>query len=164
MAPKRGETPQALAFHRQYAELMSQPPYSEATSPYLLHKCCVQGSPKIEVTAAVIKQWWGKYRVVEGQTRITSARELQERYGDSMAHYAVEHPTPFKLCQALAKREHPICIDDSIAKEWLRTYGGQGALVPVNSAGHLELQYGDRIRANLENKTSAELASWCRHA
>ena len=35
-----------------------------------------------------------------------------------------------------------------------------GALVNVNSAGHLELQYGDRIRATLENKTAGELSSW----
>ena len=62
---------------------------------------------------------------VEGQVRITSASDLEERYGHSMAHYAVEHPTPFKLCKALRDRDPPICIDDSIAKEWLRTYGGQ---------------------------------------
>ena len=67
---------------------------------------------------------------MEGQVRITSASDLEERYGHSMAHYAVEHATPFKLCKALRDRDPPICIDDSIAKEWLRTYGGQlgGAL------------------------------------
>ena len=64
MAPKKGEIPQALAFHREYAERMTQPPYSEATSPFLLHKCCINASPKIDVTAATIKQWWGKYREV----------------------------------------------------------------------------------------------------
>ena len=74
MAPKKGETPQALAFHREYAERMTHPPYSEATSPFLLHKCCINGTPKIEVTAATIKQWWVKYRTVQLVVNVWKSR------------------------------------------------------------------------------------------
>jgi hypothetical protein len=160
MAPKGAATLNAEELQAQYSQLLSQPPYGEATSAYFLHKVLQQHVPPIRVTHGTVKQWWNKFRVSAGDIRLTSAAELQERYGDSIGHYAVEYPTAFKLCAALRLRVPPICIDDSIAKEWLRQYGGQRDVVSVHSAGHLELLHGDRIRMVMPMNSADGLASW----
>ena len=92
--------------------------------------------------------------------RVTSAAELEELYGDTIRHYAVEYPTAFKLCKVLRERSPPICISDRSAKDWLRSYGGQAVIEKVNSAGHLEMGYGDRIRAHTQFNSPDALASW----
>ncbi len=76
-------------------------------------------------------------------------------------HLVVEYPTGFKLCQALRGKDPPLYVSDGIAKEWLRKFGGHGDLKYVNNAGHLEIQYGDRIRANAPREPAADaLCSW----
>ena len=156
MAPKP-QISSALELQTKYSELLTQAPYVDAHSPFLLHKVL---STSFRITAGVVKQWWSKYRVSEGEVRLTSAAELEELYGETIRHYALEHPTAFKLCKALRERSPPICISDSGAKQWLRSYGGQAVIANVNSAGHLEMRYGDRIRTNMPFNSPDALASW----
>ncbi len=92
MAPKVQIT-SALELQTKYSELLRQAPYADAHSPFLLHKVL---STSFRITAGVVKQWWSKYRVSEGEVRVTSAAELEELYGDTIRHYAVEYPTAFK--------------------------------------------------------------------
>ena len=123
-------------------------------------KCCSQRQPPIPVTVGTVKQWWLKHRVSEGSIRLTTAAELEQQYGASIKHYAVEYPSAFRLCKALRERDPPICIDDKVAKDWLRTQAGNSDIVWVNSAGHLEMHCGDRIRASMPFSSADVLASW----
>jgi len=101
-----------------------------------------------------------KYRVSEGSIRLTSAAELEQQYGATIKHFAVEYPSAFKLCAALRARDPPICIDDRIAKDWLKMHAGHSDIVLVHSAGHLEMHCGDRIRGNMPFNCADALASW----
>ena len=39
-----------------------------------------------------------------------------------------------------------VFVSDGVAKQWLSRFGGWGSLRVLQSAGHLESQYGERIR------------------
>ena len=58
-------------------------------------------------------------------------------------------------------RAPPVHVSDGVLKEWFKRYFGT---TPVNSAGHLELNFGDRIREHEATKTfdAAALRVWLR--
>ena len=74
---------------------------------------------------------------------------------------AVESPTPYRLSRVLKARTPPLYVSDAVLKQWFLRYFDA---VPINSAGHLELQYGDRIREDAEAKSlqTADLRKWQR--
>ena len=76
--------------------------------------------------------------------KVSSSAELQEKYGDVVAVLAEENPSSHKLCQALKRRTPPVYVTDGVAKEWFKHH--RGDLEYINSAGHLELICGARIR------------------
>ena len=57
---------------------------------------------------------------------------------------AAENSSAYTLCRALKKRAPPVYVTDGVAKEWFKRY--RGDLQYINSAGHLELICGARIR------------------
>ena len=160
MAPKGKALKQlsAAELHEKYGAELREPPYVHAASPYLLQKLLVAGN--IQCTYGAVRTWWTQYRVVDSGDRLTSAEALQEQYGSIIAHYAVEHATPFKLCQALLRHDPPICISDAVAKQWLLKYGGQEGVKLINNAAQLELECGERIRACMAFDNGDALASW----
>ena len=96
MAPKSKAKPKAKALAKpiflstdelqaQHGELLSQSPYTECPSPFLLHKALHQRRPIIHVTVGVAKEWCKKYRVGAQQVGVSSAKELQDNYGDRVA-------------------------------------------------------------------------------
>ena len=93
-----------------------------------------------------------------------TAAELQHQYGETLRELAVQHPTAYKLCQVLRKREPPIFVSDGVAKQWFKKFYWEDQLQHVDNAGHLELRYGDRIRAEarMEELSGATLAAWLR--
>ena len=98
-----------------------------------------------------------KYRVPEGAQTVSSARDLEERYGDTIRHLGLEYPTAYKFCRALREMEVPVCISDSIAQVWLQKYARHGDIRYVQNAGHLKAQYGDRIRAEAPSDATADV-------
>ncbi len=42
----------------QHGELLRQAPYSEAASPYFLHKALTKRTPPIAVSHGTVKEWW----------------------------------------------------------------------------------------------------------
>ena len=70
---------------------------------------------------AAVKNWIGKYRIASGGYSINTAEELQDQYGSSILPLAREHPTDYKLTNALLKRDPPIVITDAVARVWLRS-------------------------------------------
>ena len=65
------------------------------------------------------------------------------------------------LLKVLKARTPPLYVSDEVLKQWfLRYFDAE----PINSAGHLELKYGDRIREHAEAATfeAADLRLWLR--
>ena len=98
----------AAQLHAKYAQLLSQPPFSEATSAYHLHKALTGRQPPIAVSEAAVKQWWCTHRVTVDAAPLKSAQELEDKYGQTVRELAVAHPTAFRLVQVLRKRDPPI--------------------------------------------------------
>ena len=159
MPPKVGLT--AAELQAQYGDVLSAPPLSEAGSPFLLHSALTQRQPPIAVSHAAVKVWWGKYKVAPGAEAVQSAQDLEDRHGAGIKHLVAEHPTAYKLCKALRERDPPLFVSDGIAKEWLRKFGGHGDLVYIDSAGHLETRYGERIRADVPQE-QLQVESLCK--
>ena len=97
---------------------------------------------------------------MEGAVKITSSVELQEKYGDVVQLLVAEHHTAYRLCKALRNRTPPVSVTDGVAKEWFKRYHSDLKL--VNSAGHLELLHGDRIRQECSDMNALALRNWLR--
>ena len=118
---------------------------------------------KISVTHSTVKTWWAKYRQAPAASScINSAKELHEKHGAELQELLPKYGTRYKLCQVLRKREPPLFVSDGIAKVWLEKYAKQEELTTVMNAGHLEMQYGARIRARRPAEVSdgKALSEW----
>ena len=118
--------------------------------------------PPIVVSSAAVKVWWGKHKVMAGTEGIQSAKRLEELHGDSIRPIALEHNSAYKLCRVLSQRQPPIFVTDGVAKQWLRQFGPSGQLKYIDNAGHLESEYGERIRLHfgVETVDSNKLLEW----
>ena len=105
----------------RYGAVLSQPPYSEVATPYLLRCAPQEREPAVEVSLKAVTVWWNKYKVPANAVSVASANALEELYGDSIRHLALENPTSYKLCGALRRREPPICVTDKIATVWRKS-------------------------------------------
>ena len=79
---------------------------------------------------------------------MTTAAELQAQYGDVVRAELGDCATPYRICGALRRKTPPLYVSQPVLTAWLREYGGEQALAQADSAGHLELWWGDRIRAD----------------
>ena len=93
----------------------------------------------------MLKVWFSKQALPPDTVTVSSAVELEQQYGDLVRAFAASHASKYKLCRALLTATPPVRITDGIAKEWLRRYGQD--LQYINSAGHLEMLCGERIRS-----------------
>ena len=132
----------AQQLHEQYHDLLQQPPFSDAPTPYRLHQALVQRG--INVTHQVCKTWWNKYRI-SVEVSVKSAKELDEKYSHIVKPLAVENRTAHKLCAAMREHDPPVYVTDGVAKRWLEMYFGP--MQNIEIAGHLETLYGKRLRA-----------------
>ena len=133
----------AVAFEEKHGDLVRRE-FSEYTTAYTLQKALEKRRPPIRVSVAMLRVWFGKITLPEGAVKVSSSTELQALYGEELDSLAEENPSAYKLRQALKKRSPPVYITDGIAKEWFKRYRGE--LQYINSAGHLELTCGARIR------------------
>ncbi len=72
----------AQQLQEQHGHLLLQPPYSEATSAYFLHRALTASG--FVVSQAAVRQWWNKYKLAVGQGALRSAQELEDQHGDSI--------------------------------------------------------------------------------
>ena len=128
----------ARELQEQYGELLCQPPYQQCSTGYILQQALASRQPPIPVSVQVATVWLMKYRVPEGAQTVSSAQDLEERYGDTIRHLGLEYPSAYKFCRALREMEVPVCISDSIAQVWLQKYARHGEVRYVQNAGHLE--------------------------
>ena len=93
--------------------------------------------PPIVVSRAALEQWMKRSIKPADAITVSSADDLQERYGDLVKGLVLVHATAYKLCQALRSQAPAVYCSDGIAKQWIKKYGSE--LQHINSAGHLEL-------------------------
>ena len=147
----------------RHGAILSQPPLLDVTSAIVLRKRLLDRKPSIKVGVAVCRGWLQQYRPIEGAVKIESAEDLEEKYGDLTRQYAVDNPTAYLLCKAYRARTPPVFITDGVAKQWFLKYCG-GDTTHIDCAGHLEMQYGQRIRddSDANGLDSAALSAWLR--
>ena len=147
----------------RYGAILSQPPLLDVTSAVVLRKRLLDRKPSIKVGVAVCRGWLQQYRPNESAVKIESAADLEEKYGDLTRQYAVVNPTAYLLCKAYRARTPPVHFTDGVAKQWFLKYCG-GDTTYIDSAGHLEMQYGQRIRDDSDSNglDSEALSAWLR--
>ena len=114
------------------------------TKMVLLSKHCLRGGL---IGAKAMIMWFAKFRLPSDAVTVSSAEELHRRYGDILPALATQNPTSYRLMRVLKARTPPLYVSDAVLRQWLLRYFDAE---PVNSAGHLELKYGDRIREHAE--------------
>ena len=132
----------AVQFEAQYGDLVRRE-YAEKSTPYTLRRALEGRCPPVRVSEYMLKVWFATQASPPGTVTVSSAAELDEQYGDVVRAFAITHASAYKLCRALLTATPPLRITDYLAKQWLRRYG---QLQYINSAGHLEMHCGDRIR------------------
>ena len=149
------------AFEEQYGDLVRQD-FSQYTTAHTLRKALEDRHPTVNVSVGVLKVWLATKNIPEEAVKVSSCTELQEQYGKVLKSLAEENPTAYKLCIALKRRSPPVCITEGIAKEWFKRHCGE--LQYINSAGHLELVCGARIREakDTADMEPTELMVWLR--
>ena len=137
----------AKQLQEQYGELLQSPPLSECPSAYLLHSALSSRRPPIDVSMAAVKTWWQKYKHGQIQLSVSSAKELQEKYGDIVKALAVNNSSSYLLVKALRDGEPAVYISDGVARQWLKLYFN---LSQIDNAGHLETRYGELLREHIK--------------
>ena len=148
----------AAELQRLHGGLLATAPYVDL-SPYRLVKALAEQG--IIITEPLARMWASKYRTPAGAERMESADELEERYGDDARRLVAGDMTAYKLCVAFRRRSPKVFMSDSVAKAWLAKYGGVAAVQQVLTAGHMELWYGARVRAEFHGYLNAStLRPW----
>ena len=147
----------AAELQRLHGGLLATAPYVDL-SPYRLVKALAEQG--IIITEPLARMWASKYRTPAGAERVESADELEERYGADARELVAGDMTAYKLCVAFRKRSFKVSMSDSVAKAWLAKYGGVAAVQEVLTAGHMELWYGARVRAEFDGANGAALRTW----
>lgn len=147
----------AAELQRLHGGMLATAPYVDLKERRLVKALAEQG---ILITDAVARMWASKYRTPVGAERMESADELEERYGEDARRLVSGDMTAYKLCVAFRRRSPKVFLSDSVAKAWLAKYGGVSAVHEVLTAGHIELWYGDRIRAEYHGANAGALRTW----
>ena len=154
-----GHTVESL--QRQYGQELAAEPYMDITTCRKLRRALEEQQPQVMATDAVCTSWLQLYRTPAGAVRITSVSKLEEEYGRVVREeVASVRSSEHKLCGALRARRPSLLIIGKVVRNWLDKFGDQCALKPVHVAGHLELWYGDRIRAEAPGMTAGVLKEW----
>ena len=149
-------------FEKRYGSLV-RAEYADLNDRALLTALAAR-QPPIVVSRGVLQAWM-KRRSIKPADAITvsSADQLQEKYGAVVKSLVVQHPTAYKPCQALKSQTPAIYCSDGIAKGWFKKYGT--VLQCIDTAGHLELHCGSRIREhNKADLEAPELKVWLQTA
>ena len=148
----------AAQFGKRYGA-MCRAEYPEVTGHKALRSVLLQRQPPIDVPEGVLRQWLKRSVKPADAVTVSSADDLQEKYGELVKGLVLVHATAYKLCQALRSQAPAVYCSDGIAKQWIKKYGSE--LKYINSAGHLELHCGSRIRENDKGLLEApELKVW----
>ena len=146
----------------QYGELLRRPPYSEARSAFLLKRCIEENKPCIKTTTQALKTWIAKYR--SSGASVSDVDELEREYGAICRALVFQGKKAYAMRKALSEREPPVSVTQDVCHNWIRKYGFAPGTAVIRNAGHLELQWGSRIRADdaASGMDAGCLQSWMR--
>ena len=82
----------ASELQEQFAHLLTVPPCSQASSPYLLHGALSSITPRIDVSSSAVKTWWIKYGPGRVEFTVSTAKDLDEKYGHIVGLYPLSIP------------------------------------------------------------------------
>ena len=158
MAPKCKLT--AKLFQERYGDIVSEH-FSQYTTAYTLRVALSQRKPPIIVTDGMLKIWFAKFRLASDAVTVSSAEDLNTRYGDLLPALAAQNPSAYRLMRVLKEQTPPLHVSEKVMRGWFSRYFDAER---INSAGHLELKYGHRIREHAEAVTfeAADLRVWLR--
>ena len=137
----------AQQLEQQYGALLRQSPLSECPSAYLLHRAVASRTPPIDVSAGAVREWWNTYKAGQVEHTVSSAKALEEQYGDRAKALAVNNTSGYLLVRALRGGQPPVYISDGVARQWLKQYFN---LSQIDNAGHLESRYGEPLREHIK--------------
>ena len=151
----------AVQFEAQYGDLVRLD-FSEYITSRTLLTALGERDPPIRVSRGVLDVWLTKQAAPPDVVSVSTAAELDEKYGAIVRPLAATHASSYKLSRAMLGATPPLRITDGVAKQWLQRYGQH--LQYINSAGHLELRCGDRIRTSetTDGMDAAALRLWLR--
>ena len=134
--------------------------YADYTGQDALRTVLLQRHPPIDVPRGVLEQWLKRKSIKPADAiTVSSTDELQEKHGALVKDLVAVHATAYKLCKALREQSPAIYCSDGIAKKWIKKNGSE--LRYINSAGHLELICGARIREEGKSELEAhDLKVW----
>ena len=165
----RGGTRRAMAritaeqLQERLGTELRSPPFAGVTSVRTLRRLIRDRDPAFaELQDAAVKTWLTKYYTPVGAVRVESAEELEEQYGGRVRAVGVDGVSAFLFCKALREGSPSVIVSDTVAKQWLRRFGGQEKLRDVQLAGHLECWFGEAIRGDPEARALGpqELRVW----
>ena len=134
----------AAQFEKRYGNLV-RAEYVEYTGYGALCTVLLARQPPIDGPHGVLIQRFKRKNIKPPDAiAVSSADDLQEKYGDFVKGLAPVHATAFKLCKALREQTPAVYCTDGIAKSWFNKFGTE--LKRILTAGHLELICGARIR------------------
>ena len=121
MPAKPGAKLTAAEFERKYGAMVSRE-YSDVATPRMLRNALSERRPAIEVSERMLKVWFSNFRSPAGGEKVSSARELNEKYGDVVAELAKTYASSYLLGKALRARDPPVVASDGVVRVWLRRY------------------------------------------
>ena len=86
----------AQAYSGCVADLVARE-HGTCTTAYRLKGALEARRPPIQVSEALLKVWFAKYRLPDGALTVSSADELQEKYGSILPDLAASHPSAYRL-------------------------------------------------------------------
>ena len=123
LKPKAGAKLTAKEFESKHGAMVRREYGEDMPSARTLANALMARKPAIEVPEGVLKQWFANFVAPAGSwEKVSSARELDEKYGDVVAELAKKHETAYLLGKALRKRDPPVVASDGVVRVWLRRY------------------------------------------
>ena len=122
LKPKAGAKLTAKEFESKYGAMV-RCEYGDVATPRMLGNALRARRPAIEVSEGVLKQWFANFVSPAGSwEKVSSARELDERYGHVVAELAKKHETPYLLSKALRKQDPAVVVGKYAVNQWLIKY------------------------------------------
>ena len=91
----------AAQFERRHGELV-RTQYAEYTGHAGLRIVLLARQPPIDVSEGVLRHWLKRKSIKPADAiAVSSANELQEKYGELVKGLVLVHATAYKLCKAL---------------------------------------------------------------
>ena len=115
----------AAQFEKRYGNLV-RAEYAEYTGREALRTVLLARQPPIDVSEGVLLQWLKRKSIKPADAiTVSSANELQEKYGELVKGLVLVHAPACKLCQALCEQTPAVYCTDGIAKQWIKKNGSE---------------------------------------